>query len=256
MTTSSPKGAAHGALAAVRGFRLALAHPEVRKLYRLVALVLLAITLALMGGLGALLFHFSGDLVGDATWGGAALWLLRAAGMLVIGMAAPLLALVLVNALLPILGERVFLAGLRVIAPARADALAAAAGTSFSAGLVSSVLRLLYFVVMTAVAFGLTLIPVIGAIVGPLVQVYLTSRALAWELLDPYFDRRALGFGEQRALIRGQRWAVFGFGLPLTLLMAVPLVGPLLFGFAQAAAAVFVVEVLDDGDDVAGAPTG
>lgn len=256
MTTSSPKGAAHGALAAVRGFRLALAHPEVRKLYRLVALVLLAITLALMGGLGALLFHYTGGLVDDATWGGAALWLLRGAGMLVIGVAAPLLALVLINALLPILGERVFLAGLRVLAPARADALAAAAGTSFGAGLLSSLLRLLYFVAMTALAFGLTLIPVVGAILGPIFQIYLTSRALAWELLDPYFDRRGLGFGGQRALVRGQRWAVFGFGLPLTLLMAVPLLGPLLFGFAQAAAAVFVVEVLGDGDEGAGAVAG
>jgi hypothetical protein len=36
-----------------------------------------------------------------------------------------------------------------------------------------------------------------------------------------------------------------GFGLPLTFLMAIPLVGPLLFGLAQGAVAQLVVEVIE-----------
>ena len=256
-TTRASKGLSHGALAAVRGFRMALAHREVRRLYRWVVLGLFLTTLAVMGGLGALLFHYTASLAEAGAWGTAALWLARIAGLGVAGLAAPLLALFVVNALLPILGERLFVAALGVLAPRRAAALAAAEGTSFAAGLVGSGLRLGYFLALTAAAFAVTLIPVAGAVLGPLMQGYVTARALTWELLDPYFDRRGLGFQAQRAVIRGERWAVVGFGLPLGLVLALPLVGPLLFGFAQAAAACFVVEVLEDGDeDGDGATTG
>ena len=94
-------------------------------------------------------------------------------------------------------------------------------------------------------AFALTLVPVVGALLGPAFQLWSTSRALTWELLDPYFDRRSFGYAEQRAYLKAHSGPIVGFGLPLSFILAVPLVGPLFFGLAQAGAALLVVEVLE-----------
>jgi len=241
---AAPRGASHGALAAVQGFRFALHRPEIRRLYRRLAVVLFVVTLLLIGGLSALLWHFTAASHEASALRVVALWLLRLGGLAVVGLSAPLLALLGVNAAWPALSEQVFMAALKELDPARAEGLAAAPGASLKAGLATALRRLGYFFVMTLVAFGAALVPIVGVIAGPLLQGYVSARAITWELLDPYFDRRGLDFARQQAEIRAQRWAVLGFGLPMTLLLAIPLVGPLLFGFAQAAAAKFVVDVL------------
>ncbi|NJK32509.1 MAG: EI24 domain-containing protein, partial [Deltaproteobacteria bacterium] len=87
----------------------------------------------------------------------------------------------------------------------------------------------------------LGLVPVVGSIAGAIGQTWLTARTVGWELVDPYFDRLGMGWSEQREFVREHRRSLLGFGLPLSLILAIPLVGPLLFGLAQAAAAVYVV---------------
>lgn len=241
---AAPRGASHGALAAVQGFRFALHRPEIRRLYRRLAAVLFVVTLLLIAGLSAALWHFTAATHDASTLRVVALWLLRLGGLVVVGLSAPLLALLGVNAAWPALSEQVFMAALKDLDPARAAALEAGPGTSLKAGLASALRRFGYFLGMTLVAFGVALVPIVGAIAGPLLQAYVSARAMTWELLDPYFDRRGLDFARQRAEIREHRWAALGFGLPMTLLLALPLVGPLLFGFAQAAAAKLVVDVL------------
>ena len=141
---------------------------------------------------------------------------------------------------------------MRVLDPERADKLAAAEGLSFAAGLGSSVRRLLHFLGLTFLAFGITLIPIIGALLGPALQLWSTSRALTWELLDPYFDRRGFRYAEQRRYLRSYRGAVFGFGLPLSFVLGVPIIGPLFFGLAQASSAMLVAEVLEPSPTLAG----
>ncbi|MCB9569797.1 MAG: EI24 domain-containing protein, partial [Myxococcales bacterium] len=199
--------------------------------------------------LGALmitaLWYFTGATAESGAWALAGLWILRIAGSLVALLAAPLLALILVNALFPFLGERAFLGAVRALDPARADALAAAEGMSVGAGIWASIRRLLHFLGLTILAFGLTLIPVLGAVLGPLFQLWSTSRALTWELLDPYFDKRALDYPGQRRYLAEHGAAIAGFGLPLTFVLGLPLIGALFFGLAQAAAALLVVEVLE-----------
>lgn len=230
---------------ALRGLRLALATPEVRRVYYRLALVLVLLSAALTVGLGWALWTLLP--VPEAGWTvtGVVYWALRVAGLALAAIAAPLVALFLVNIGLPFLAESVFLAGLRAVDPARADALAAAAGGSFVAGVSASVRRLLYFVAVTLLIFGLACVPVLGLVLGPLAQLWFTARMLSWELLDPYFERRGLDYAGQRAAVKTHRAAMFGFGLPWTLVLGLPLIGPLLFGLAQAAAALLVTEVIE-----------
>jgi len=247
VSSNTPKTALAGTSAAIRGVRFALSHPEIRRIYRQLLVVLfftaIGLTVLLSGGL----WYFTA-LADDASgWMVAGIWLLRIAGALIVLMASPLLALMVINALFPFLGERAFLGALRVLDPARADALASREGLSLSAGLGIAIRRLLHFMALTIFAFGLTLIPLVGALLGPLVQLWSTSRAMTWELLDPYFDKRAFSYADQRRYLREHRGAIFGFGLPLSFLLALPIVGPLCFGLAQASSALLVVEVLEPG---------
>jgi len=105
--------------------------------------------------------------------------------------------------------------------------------------------RLALFFGMSILAFVFSLLPVIGSIGGPVIQTYLTSRSIGWEMLDPYFDKLGWRFDDQRRFVDEHQSHLVGFGLPITLLMMIPIAGPLIFGLAQAAAAVLVGEVLE-----------
>ena len=235
--------AVSGAGLALRGLRLALDNRAVRKIYLRLALALTVTSLVLVAGLSYALWTLIP--VPESLLLLVLVWTLRVAGTALVLMASPLLALFIVNIVLPFLGEDVFLAGLRAVDPARADELAAAKGAAFTSSAASSIRRLLYFIGMTLLIFGLALVPVLGAVLGPLAQLWLTSNMLSWELLDPYFDRRGVAYSGQRATMKAHRGAMFGFGVPWTLLLALPIVGPLGFGLAQAGAALLVTEVLE-----------
>jgi len=232
--------AVSGAVLALRGLRLALGNREVRKIYLRLALALMLTSIVLVAGLGYAIWALI-----PAPESLLLAWTLRIVGTVLTLLAAPLLALFVVNIVFPFLGEDVFLAGLRAVDPARADELAAAEGTGFAASTANSLRRLLYFVGVTLLSFMLALVPVLGAVLGPLAQLWFGSRMLSWELLDPYFDRRGLDHAGQRATMKAHRSAMFGFGVPWTLLLAIPIVGPLGFGLAQAAAALLVTDVLE-----------
>jgi CysZ protein len=234
-----------GLSAAFAGMRLSTRSAELRRTYlQLVAVLLVAATVLDAVGIWAVL-RFTP--IGDAVpwWEVLVLWVLRVLGIVAVLLAAPLLSLAVVNLLFPFLGERVFLAAMRVVSPARAEQLAAQPGLPLPTALWVALLRLLLFVGLGVGALLLSLVPVVGQLVGPVLQGYLGARGLAWELLDPYLDKLQLGFDAQRAFVAAHRPGLVGFGLPLMLVMAIPLVGPLLFGLAQGAAAKLVVEVIE-----------
>lgn len=234
-----------GFSAAWSGMRLSTRSPELRRTYlQLVLALMVAATVLDVAGIWAVL-HFTP--IGDDTrwWEVALLWVARALGIVVVLLAAPLVGLALVNLVFPFLGERVFLAAMRVVAPARAEQLAAEPGLPLHTALWVALLRLLMFVAVGVGAFLLSFVPVAGQVLGPVLQGYLGARGLAWELLDPYLDKLRLGFSAQRAFVAAHRPALVGFGLPLTFMMAIPVVGPLMFGLAQGAAALLVVEVIE-----------
>lgn len=247
-----------GMRAAFRGLSVASKSPEVRSTYaKLVAAIFVLAVWIDVGGIWAV-WHYTGADPDSGWLALVALWLLRIAGTIIVLLVAPLLGLFVVNTFFPFLAERVFFAAMRQVAPERAAQLFAAEGMSFSRGVAINLARMALFLGLTVLTFAVSLIPAIGSIAGPAMGIYFTGRALGWELLDPYFDKRQMDFAQQRAFVAEHRSAMLGFGVPIGLLMAIPLVGPLLFGLTQASAAVFVVETLegvavaDDGASAAG----
>lgn len=235
-----------------RGLRLALASAEVRRAYLRLALVLVALAAALTAGLGFLVWWMVPVAPDMSWWTWLGAWLLRAAGWLLALVAAPMLAFFLVNAWLPFLGDAVFMAGARALDPKLAARLERPAEVGLVASTLGSLRRLVYFLGVSAGLFLVALVPVAGAVLGPALQLWFAAWMLSWELLDPYFERVGHDYAKQRAAVRSRRRTLTGFGLPWTLLMALPIVGPLLFGLAQAAVAVVVAEELE-GDTASGA---
>ncbi|MEZ4427349.1 MAG: EI24 domain-containing protein [Nannocystaceae bacterium] len=241
-----------GGSAAVRGLRRALASEGVRRTYVQLLLALWVLSLVLVAGLVTVLWLLTPIAPDASLWATIGLWATRIAGALMLALVGPVLALFAVNIIFPMLSERVFFAGMRELDPERAAALEEAEGMSVTRSIKMSVARMLYFLGWTLLAFVLALIPVIGALLGPAVQFWMTARIMTWELLDPVFDKRDMDLHAQRGFLRRNGASMVGFGLPYGFLMSLPLVGPLFFGLAQAAVASLYVEVLAPrGEDLA-----
>jgi uncharacterized protein involved in cysteine biosynthesis len=228
-----------GARAAVDGMKLALRSKDVGHAYLRAAAVIFALTVVIDVGTIWSLFHFTSPAADAQLWLVVVLWIARVigtAGLLLIG---PLLAIFTVNTLFPVFNKELFLAGLRDVDPARAAALAAKPGMPLAPAMGIALRRMIKFVLLSVALFVLGLIPVIG-IGAALLQLWLTARTVAWELMDPYFDCLDIRHAEQKTFIDRLQKPLLGFGFPIALLFAIPIAGPLCFGLAQAAAATFV----------------
>ena len=246
---ASTPGVMTGLRAAGRGFRAVLDTPAVQKTYlQLVGALFLLAAAINLAGIWAVR-HFTPIDGGDSWWVLAGMWLLRIAGLLIVLFVAPVLSLFVTNTLFPLLGERVFLAGLRAVNPERADELEAIEGLPRRVSIPQNLIRLLLFLGLTVAAFGLSFIPVVGPVLGPVAQAYVTARSLGWELLDPYFEKLHVRFDAQHRFVKEHRRPLVGFALPFSLVMSIPLVGPLLFGVAQASIGTLVVDVFERAPD-------
>lgn len=232
-----------GVTSALRGLSLAAGNADVRRTYAQLVAAIVALTLALDAAGVWAAFHFIPD--GDTVGGSIGYWVLRIAAIAIVLLAAPIVSVFTANMAFPLLAERVFLAGVRSLDPRLADDLAARDGLPLSRSVLYSAMRLMVFLVLSVIAFAISLIPVIGPVIGPVLQALNTARSLGWELLDPWLDKHRLDYGEQRAYVAAHRGAILGFALPFGFVLAIPLLGPLLFGVAQAAVAVLATEVLD-----------
>jgi len=239
-----PSPYARGFRAAVDGIRLALRSEAVGRAYLRVAAVIFTVTVALdIGGIWGL-FALTRPAEDAALWLIIGLWVARIVGTIATLLIVPLLAILLVNVAFPFFNQGVFLAGLRAVDPDRADALAAKPGMPLAPAIGISVWRLIKFVVLIIGLFLLNFVPVVGSIVAALAQLWLTARTVAWELLDPYFDCLDIRYAEQQTMVASLQKPLLGFGLPVALLLAIPVIGPLGFGLAQAAAGTFVAREL------------
>ncbi|SDT30471.1 EI24 domain-containing protein [Microterricola viridarii] len=89
---------------------------------------------------------------------------------------------------------------------------------------VRSSLALLGMGVLTALLVVLAgFVPLLGAALAPTLGIVLSGRLLAVELSSRAFEARGIPGAGQRALRRGIRWELLGFGVATQLLFMVPL---------------------------------
>jgi len=90
----------------------------------------------------------------------------------------------------------------------------------------------------------ISFIPLIGSIVGFFGQAYLVAKSLGWDLVSVYtLGYKRMSYSRHKSWIRKHKWTLIGFSLPFTILSAIPIVGPFLIGFAQAATAHLLVRI-------------
>ena len=250
-----------GFRAAVDGMKLALRSKDVGRAYLRIAAVIFMMTLAVDTAAIWTLFHFTVAAADAPLWLIVLLWAARVIGSVGALLIGPLVAIFLVNIAFPMFNKGVFLAGLRLVDPERADALEAKPGMPLGASIAIPLWRLVKFVLLSLGLLALGLVPVVGSIAAAILQTWLTAKTVAWELMDPYFDCLDIRYAEQKQFVARMQKPLLGFGVPVSLVFAIPLVGPLGFGLAQAAAATFVarevpVDPRERGDGALGAGPG
>jgi CysZ protein len=236
----SPSPYTRGFRAAVDGMRLALRNEEVGKAYLRVAAVIFVLTIVIDSAAIWALFHYTAPAPDAELWMLVLLWTARVVGTVGGLLIGPILAIFTVNILFPVFNMGVFLAGMKVVDPERAERLAAKPGMPLRVTVAISAWRLVKFVVLSLGLLLLGLVPVIGSVIAALLQLWLTARTVSAELMDPYFESLDIRYAEQKQFVARHQKPLLGFGVPVALMLAIPVLGPLAFGLAQAAAAVFV----------------
>ncbi|GAB4570267.1 MAG: hypothetical protein Tsb0020_24930 [Haliangiales bacterium] len=265
-------GLFRGAWAAVRGMLAATGNRDVFRVYGRMTLALIVTTMV-VGGLMIYGVLSLAELLGDGTSGatdgagaagaaGAATevgyvdWMydvllesgryfVSIVGVVLAALIAPVLSMLVLGIVFPMFAESIFLAALRPLDAARADKLKSQTGLSISASIMISLRVLTRFILLTLFAFAIGFIPLLGPIAAPVITLWVTSQTLTWELLDPYFSKSSMKYAAQKQYVKAHGGGVLGFGVPLSFLLAIPLIGPLFFGLAQAGAATLLVDVLE-----------
>lgn len=96
--------------------------------------------------------------------------------------------------------------------------------------------------------FLLTLVPVAGTVLGPVASACVGGWMVTTELVGGALERRGRpGLRDRWALMRGQRARVLGFGVPVFLLLALPLVAIFVFPVAAAGGTLLARELVGEG---------
>lgn len=164
----------------------------------------------------------------------AGAWLVRVLAILALTLVVPVVAITIVNLIFPLFNDRLFMAAMAEAAPERAAELAQSPGPTFLRSMALTLRRLGRFIGVSCIILVIGLMPLVGPPVALALQSWYSCRMLIWELLDPYFERRQLEWADQREHLIRNRGPGFGFGLPFTWMMAIPIIGPMGFGVAQA----------------------
>lgn len=113
--------------------------------------------------------------------------------------------------------------------------------------------------VLRAVGYGLTtlvvgLIPVVGAVAGPVVGALLGGHLIARELTQRPFQARGMGRDARRGLLRGSRARELGFGVMTQLTFLIPGGAIIVMPAAVVGSTLLARELLAHADARAGGP--
>jgi uncharacterized protein involved in cysteine biosynthesis len=113
-------------------------------------------------------------------------------------------------------------------------------------GIRDGVLLILRSMVFTVPMVIAGFVPVVGQTVVPVLMALTTAWFLALELVAVSFYRRGMDLEQRRAVLSKRRALAVGFGLPATLLCAIPLVSIVVMPIAFAGGVLLADEALRD----------
>jgi len=270
----------HGLRLCFKGAYYAITTREVWRHHRNCYLVLISIILCLYIACFALytpvflMLHISSYFFDVEKWVGDTSLRVQFSQLITnVSFFIPLVTVFVTQYLLPQFPDDVFFTTLSILDPVKSETYRAVAPLGFWSILYLRFRRFLRISAWSLFTYCLSLIPVVGWMVIPVAQFYLVSkifgyktaavftlfllipslhsyswptvkvlfgaRALAIEMLDPYFSR--FGYEKVKLVERPHQPVLLGFAAPFLFLMAVPLVGPLLWGLVQASAAVLLL---------------
>lgn len=210
--------------------------------------VLPALVTALLYTVALVVFVRSlGDLVGGLT-SFAAAWspTAREAAEVVVG--AALVAAVGLVAVLTFVAVTLAIGGpfyekLSEIVDDTVGAVPRGAGRSWFASVRDGLLLIGLSVLVAVPLFVAGFLPVVGQTVVPVVAALVGGRLLVLELTAPALERRGLGFGSRRRVVRSRRLLGWAVGVPTYLLCLIPLVGIVAVPVGAAAATLLAREL-------------
>lgn len=211
-----------------------------------VATLIITISLQVLGVWAT--FHFTEGMgEGETGFLKASLEVLRI-GLVVFGIAssiivAPLFAVFICCLLLEALCDQIFMATLTMISSERAKELSASEGLPFRVSMHILMRRIIRYLGLSLFVFMVSLVPIFGQIIAPVLQFWLSCRFVGWVLLDPYFDRLKYQYQSQLSFMRDHSWLIFGFSVPAFVLLSIPVIGPFSFPIAQSAVAELVSKI-------------
>lgn len=172
-----------------------------------------------------------------SSWKGAGIWVLRFLGALALLPLSPWLSFLAITALLPALAERPFFDHLRQFEPHLASELEQRPAWPLQRSLGRSARRLLRYLLLLVPLALISLVPFLGPLISFVLHAGLLADSMGRELMDPYFDRRTQGHSEQHSLESLLSPELLGLGMVAGALLTIPVLGPALFPWVQAAAA-------------------
>ena len=238
-------GVAHGAGLLFAGLRMWRRRPGLMLLGVLPALI----SLVLLAAAVVLLVLFADELIGWATPfadGWPSLWrhVLRVGLYVAVVLGSLFLSVVTYTALTLAIGdpfyERIWretelmLGG---VAPDR--------GIGWWRAIADAIVLALLGLVATVVVFLIGLVPVVGAVVGPVLGIAVSGRLLAGELVSRALEARGMDRAARRRVLGPQGPALLGFGVAVQVCFLVPFGAVLMMPAAVVGSTMLAREALD-----------
>ncbi|MFZ5365135.1 MAG: EI24 domain-containing protein [Patescibacteria group bacterium] len=114
----------------------------------------------------------------------------------------------------------------------------------FAESIGGGIKRLVIFTVSQLALLLISLLPLIGATVITIFNIFITAWFLAMEFLDFEFDRREWSFDKKMAVFKKNKWSMLGFGLAIFVGSMIPVFNLIFLPGAVVSASLYFKEFL------------
>jgi len=156
----------------------------------------------------------------------------------------PLWAYIIAKKRTPMAANQLFLDELEKLNPQRAQELAQQMKTdefvnrSWVDELYHDIRTSWHFTRYSLLWLACSVIPIVGSFITWFGQTWLVADRMGWNLLSVYtISAKKMSYRQQKHWMRARKWRIIGFTLPYVFLASIPILGPLILGIGQAAAA-------------------